>query len=365
MLVRPAWLLPGSRIGRAPRTLAAVVAGSGLPLLLAGSMTSVPEAASVPEVASVPEAPAPAAQDGGEPITVLRPPEPPGDPARISLGMRLFHDARLSGNGTAACASCHDLNAGGDDGRDHPIGADGKPLAFNAPTIFNVSRNFRLNWRGEFRSIEEQNEAALLDPVVMNTNWSALLRTLRSDPGYRRGFDSAYGSAPARASVLDALAAFQRSLVTVDARFDRYLRGDREALTAEELHGYELFKGYGCVACHQGANVGGNLFQKFGIFADPFAQRTGDDDNDLGRFTVTGLERDRHVFRVPSLRNVALTAPYFHDGRTGSLEEAIRIMARTQLGRELPVADVDAIRRFLGTLTGEYHGPTPGSAAER
>ncbi|MGE0630353.1 MAG: cytochrome-c peroxidase [Hyphomicrobiaceae bacterium] len=355
--MRPAWLPPRSPIGWAPRTLAAGAAALGLLLWLAASMTSAPKA--LGQVAQDQ-----AVRDGSEPITIVRPPEP-GDPAKVSLGKRLFHDARLSGDGTAACTSCHDLNAGGDDDRDHSIGADGKPLAFNAPTIFNVSRNFRLNWRGEFRSIEEQNEAALLDPAVMNTNWSDLLSKLQSDPGYVRSFDSAYGSSPTRTSVLDALAAFQRSLVTVDARFDRYLRGERNALTAEELRGYELFKRYGCVACHQGANVGGNLFQKFGIFADPFAQRGRDDDSDLGRFIVTGLERDRHVFRVPSLRNVALTAPYFHDGRTGSLEDAIRIMARTQLGRELSEPDVDAIRRFLDTLTGEYQGHPFGKVPER
>ena len=361
--MRPAWLLLcRSRIGRASRTLAAGAAAPGLLLWLAAAMTLAPKALGQAAQAQVVQHQA--AQDGAEPISILRPPEPE-DPARVALGKTLFHDARLSGDGTAACTSCHDLNAGGADGREHSIGADGKPLAFNAPTIFNVSRNFRLNWRGEFRRIEEQNEAALLDPAVMNTNWSDLLRKLQSDPDYGRGFDSAYGSSPTRTGVLDALAAFQRSLVTVGSRFDRYLSGERNALTAEERHGYELFKRYGCVACHQGANVGGNLFQKFGIFADPFAQRKRGDDSDLGRFTVTGLERDRHVFRVPSLRNVALTAPYFHDGRTGSLAEAIRIMARTQLGRELPETDVDAIRLFLGTLTGEYHGDLLGKVLQR
>lgn len=351
MVVFPAWLQPGSRNGRAMRTLAIGVAAAGLLLPCLAALMPSPAALSQ------------AAQDASEPIVPVRPPEA-ADAAKVSLGETLFHDARLSGDGTTACASCHDLEAGGDDGRDRPVGADGEPLDFNAPTIFNVSRNFRLNWRGEFRSLEEQNEAVLLDPVLMNTDWNELLRRLRSDAGYSREFASAYGSAPSRANVLDALAAFQRSLVTVDARFDRHLRGERGVLTAEELRGYGLFKDYGCVACHQGANVGGNLFQRFGIFADPFAGRAGADDGDLGRLAVTGLEQDRHVFRVPSLRNVALTAPYFHDGRTASLAEAIRIMARTQLGRELPEADVAAIARFLDTLTGEYRGRRLGEAPE-
>ncbi len=350
MVVRPTRQQPGSRIDRAKRTLAIGVAAAGFFLLCFVAL-----------IPWLPTAFGQAAQDAGEPIAPLQPSEAT-DAAKVSLGEILFHDARLSGAGTVACASCHDLDAGGDDGLERPAGADGKPLDFNAPTIFNVSRNFRLNWRGEFRRIEEQNEAALLDPNLMGANWNELLPKLQGDAGYVRRFAAAYDSAPTRDSVLDALASFQRSLITVDARFDRHLTGEKGVLTSGELRGYELFKEYGCIACHQGANVGGNLFQRFGIFADPFADRASEDDSDLGRFTVTGLEQDRHVFRVPSLRNVALTAPYFHDGRTASLEEAIGIMARTQLGRQLPRDDVAAIARFLNTLTGEYRRQGPGEA---
>jgi cytochrome c peroxidase len=278
------------------------------------------------------------------------------DMAKIALGEALFRDARLSRDGTVACTSCHQLDEGGDDGRTRSIGADGRLLDFNTPTVFNAGLNFRLNWRGNFRALEEQNEAVLLDPSLMNTSWEELLPKLRGDSAYADGFAAAYGSAPDRDNVLDALAAFQRSLVTPDARFDRYLRGERSALSAEEVRGYELFKDYGCIACHQGANIGGNLFQKFGIFVDPFANQETRSDGDLGRLTITRQERDRHVFRVPSLRNVALTAPYFHDGRTASLTEAVRIMADSQLGRELPEADVRSIVGFLNTLTGEYRG---------
>jgi cytochrome c peroxidase len=278
------------------------------------------------------------------------------DMAKVALGETLFRDVRLSRDGTVACTSCHQLDRGGDDGRARSIAADGTLLDFNAPTIFNVGLNFRLNWRGDFRVLEEQNEAVLFDPSLMNTTWEELLPRLRSDSTYADRFAAAYGLPPTRENVLDALAAFQRSLVTPDARFDRYLRRERNALNAEEVRGYELFKDYGCIACHQGINVGGNLFQKFGIFADPFANQETRSDGDLGRFTITGQERDRHVFRVPSLRNVALTAPYFHDGRTASLAEAVRIMAGSQLGRELPEPDIRSIVSFLNTLTGEYRG---------
>ena len=218
------------------------------------------------------------------------------------------------GGDKVACAACHDLATGGDDGRPKAVGYDGRPLDFNTPTVFNVALNFRLNWRGNFRTLEEQIEALLHDPRLMNTSWSELLPKLRADPGYRKDFIEVYGRGPGERQVVDALVAFERSLMTPNARFDRYLRGERDALTAAEEDGYQLFKDYGCTACHQGAGIGGNLFQRYGIFADPFADGRPPTTADLGRFSLTNRAEDRHVFRVPSLRNVAVTAPYFHDG---------------------------------------------------
>lgn len=280
---------------------------------------------------------------------------------KVALGESLFHDAKLSHGDAISCASCHRLDQGGDDGQDRSRAADGRLLYFNAPTVFNVALNFRFNWRGNFRSLEAQNEAVLLDPLVMNTTWDELLPKLRNTPLYTERFHALYGQAPDRKTVLDALASFQRSLTTPNAPFDRYLRGDRQAITPDAQRGYELFKDYGCVACHQGVNVGGNLFQKFGIFADPFAGEASIDKGDLGRMTVTGHAQDRFVFRVPSLRNVALTAPYFHDGRSASLAEAVSIMARNQLGREIEVRDIEHIVEFLEALTGEYRGRAPAN----
>jgi cytochrome c peroxidase len=289
-----------------------------------------------------------------EPITPLPPPVAL-DADKVRLGERLFHDVRLSRGGRLACASCHLLAEGGDDNRDRSPGVDGELLNFNAPTVFNAALSFRLNWRGNFRTLEEQIEAVLFDPHLMNTTWEDLLPKLRDDEAYREDFSAVYGDGPEPAHVLDALATFERSLLTPGARFDRYLRGERDVLGAKEEHGYELFKAYGCVACHQGVNVGGNLFQRFGIFRDPFAQgpiRTAD----LGRFTITDAQDDRFVFRVPSLRNVAVTAPYFHDGRAETLEQAIEEMARSQLGRVLTAQEIGLIAGFLRTLTGEYRG---------
>jgi len=289
-----------------------------------------------------------------EPITPV-PAAEALDPAKIELGRRMFHDVRLSRGDRVSCASCHDLARGGDDGRARSETNDGRPSDFNASTVFNAALNARLNWRGNFRTLTEQNEAVLLDPRLMNATWPELLGKLRADADYHAAFKALYGG-PEREHVLDALATFQRSLLTPDARFDRYLRGERDAITAEEARGYQLFKAYGCIACHQGVNVGGNLFQRFGVFYDPFAARGNAGAADLGRYTITGREDDRKVFRVPSLRNVAVTSPYFHDGSAASLAEAVDIMARSQLGRELPRDDIDLIIRFLRTLTGVYRG---------
>ena len=289
-----------------------------------------------------------------EPITPV-PAAEALDPAKIELGRRMFHDVRLSRGDRVSCASCHDLARGGDDGRARSETNDGRPSDFNASTVFNAALNARLNWRGNFRTLTEQNEAVLLDPRLMNATWPELLAKLRAGADYRAAFKALYGG-PEREHVLDALATFQRSLLTPDARFDRYLRGERDAITAEEARGYQLFKAYGCIACHQGVNVGGNLFQRFGVFYDPFAARGNAGAADLGRYTITGREDDRKVFRVPSLRNVAVTSPYFHDGSAASLAEAVDIMARSQLGRELPRDDIDLIIRFLRTLTGVYRG---------
>jgi cytochrome c peroxidase len=285
------------------------------------------------------------------------------DPAKIELGSKLFNDVRVSHGNKLSCTSCHRLDRSGDDHRSRSLGADGSLLDFNVPTVFNATLNYRLNWRGNFRTLEEQNEAVLLDRRLMNTSWEELLAKLRDDPDYKAAFVTLYGGQPERSSVLDALAIFQRSLLTPDAPFDDYLRGD-DAISPDQARGYELFKSYGCIACHQGRNLGGNLFQKFGIFSDPFAGQS-ETSADLGRFSITHRESDRQVFRVPSLRNIAVTAPYFHDGRTTSLSEAVEIMARNQLGRELPQQDRDLIVEFLGALTGKYQGRSLAVQADR
>jgi cytochrome c peroxidase len=270
--------------------------------------------------------------------------------ASATLGERLFHDPILSRQGVFSCATCHPLEHGAMDGRSRATGIGGVQLR-NAPTLFNVRFNYYLNWDGSVTTLEAHAEKLLSNPRVMNHQWPELLSRLQSRPEYVRAFTAAYPDGITQANLLDALANFERSLVTPNCRFDRFLRGEHDALDAAEQEGYRLFKSLGCVSCHQGMNVGGNLFQKFGIFGTPNRMPN---DTDEGRFMVTHNDRDRGVYRVPSLRNVAVTAPYFHDGRAPTLESAVDTMAKQQLGKQLTVKERSLIVRFLQTLTGEY-----------
>jgi cytochrome c peroxidase len=285
------------------------------------------------------------------------------DPARVALGERLFRDVQLSGDNTMACATCHQLAQGGDDGVPQARTAEGLRAPRNTPTIFNVAFNFAYHWDGAAPALEKQAERVLLAPTVMGTTWPELLAKLRADPAYVSAFKTAYARDLSPAQVLDALATYERSLITPNARFDRYLRGQRQALSADEQQGYQLFTSYGCVACHQGMNVGGNLFQAFGVFQSPPIPAPVGVAADPGRFLVTGSARDRGVFRVPSLRNVAVTAPYFHDGRAPTLESAVDTMAKVQLGRTLTRQEIGFIVQFLHTLTGDYRGQSLAAPA--
>ncbi len=277
------------------------------------------------------------------------------EPDKVALGERLFNDPGLSGDKQMACADCHILEQGGDDNRPIAFAPEGEPQLFNTPTVFNAALNPTLNWRGDELSLESQADTDLSKRHHSGQPWPGLLATLRRDSGYRSQFDATYNSGITQENVVDALATFERTLIT-PAPFDRWLRGDRDAITAEAHEGYQLFKGLGCIACHQGINLGGNLYQRIGIFADFFADSDRVSDQHLGRYSLTGRERDRHVFRVPGLRNVAVTAPYFHDGRTAELATAVRQVARYQLGRELTDPDVRRLLAFLHSLTGEYRG---------
>jgi len=309
------------------RRLRRLPASVGLALLLlAGAM---PAAGQDPARPTVPLTATP------EPITPIPRPSA-ADARKLALGERLFNDHRLSHDGALACASCHDLHTNGaDPGR--RTAHNGSKMPFTVLTVFNASLSFRLNWEGNYRTLEAQAESSLENPANENTSIAEVLNKLNADQEMVSEFNAAYGHKPDKASLLDALTTFERSLLTPDSRFDRWLEGDATALTAEEKSGYALFKSIGCVSCHQGVNVGANLYGRRGIF------------HPLGSVSP-------QILRVPSLRNVAAMAPYFHDGSAATLDEAVRKMALAQLDRTLSDQQIASIVAFLKTLTGTYRG---------
>jgi cytochrome c peroxidase len=273
-------------------------------------------------------------------------PVPPAqeDPARAALGRRLFNDTRLSGNGRISCATCHQLARGGADARPRAAGIDGRPLPRNTPTVLNAALNFRQGWDGSAATLEHQVSRSVAAPQEMGADWPAVVRRVAADPAYRQGFASQFRDGVSAGNIELALASYLRTLLTPGSRFDRYLRGDRQALSDDELEGYQRFKRNGCVSCHQGANVGGNMYQQFGAVPE----------------LLSAAERRRdgigQRFKVPGLRNVARTAPYLHDGSAATLEDAIEQMFLFQLGRVASAEDRVLIARFLRTLDAE-----PGS----
>jgi cytochrome c peroxidase len=286
-------------------------------------------------------------RDGGE-VRVSEPIQPIPlkmelDARKVELGEKLFHDRQLSHDDSISCASCHDLSRGGVDGLVRPVGINNAVGDINSPTVFNSGFNFRQFWNGRAATLEAQIDGPVHADKEMASNWKEVIGKLSQSPEYVASFTNLYQSKITEAGIKDAIATFERSLFTPNATFDRYLRGDHNALTLEESEGYTLFKEYGCVACHQGVNVGGNMFQKFGVMARGLdnPDRAGDDEG---------------LMKVPSLRNIALTAPYFHNGSADTLEKAVSTMATQQLGRVLSSNEVDLIVKFLKSLTGEYKG---------
>ncbi len=258
----------------------------------------------------------------------------------MALGDRLFHDTRLSHDNSRSCNSCHDTSTNGasatNDASARPNSAPDSG-GLNIPTVFNAVLNFRLNWEGDLRTPEGQVEQTLNKTQTMGSSVEEALHTLRADPDVVGEFRAAFGREPDGAALLGAIAAYERTLLTPGSRFDRWLAGDVNAIDAEEFAGYQLFKSLGCVSCHQGVNVGGNMYQRHGVF-HPLASPKPE------------------IVRVPSLRNVAVTPPYFHDGSAATLPQAVQAMGYAQLDRKLTEDQTKAIVAFLNTLTGTYLG---------
>lgn len=282
------------------------------------------------------------------------------EPAKVQLGGRLFADKRFSADNSVSCQSCHLPDFGGADPRRHSVSAFGKVRELNSPTIFNVRYNTSgLNWTGRTKDLDAQISGSVGNADTMAHEWGKVIKILAADSELSSEFQRTYGGdeAVSQKNAMHAIVSFEKSLVT-PSRFDDWLKGQDQAISAQEKQGYDKFKAYGCVACHNGINVGGNAFMKFGLTGDYFAHREktgrgGIVELDKGRFVVTKKDEDLYVFRVPSLRNVALTAPYFHDGAVGTLDEAIELMGRFQLGREIPAGDRQEIAAFLQSLTGK------------
>jgi cytochrome c peroxidase len=300
------------------------------------------------------------AQDEDDPIysrTVYPLVQPRGlDPAQVAIGKELYHDARLSTDDTLSCASCHDLARGGTDQAQVSTGVGGQLGGINAPTVLNARYGLAQFWDGRAADLVEQADGPPLNPVEMGSSWEEILGKLRQDEPLVAAMERSFGELT-ETTVKQAIATFEETLVTTGSRFDSYLQGDPDALSAQEGDGWLLFTSLGCDTCHVGPALGGTSFERLGVFEDYFARRGGElTEADLGRFNVTGDAYDRHRFKVPTLRNIELTFPYFHDGSVEDLPGAVRLMAICQRGVTPTAPEISAIVDFLETLTGQLDG---------
>lgn len=275
------------------------------------------------------------------------PPSTQFDRKKVELGFHLFNDTKLSSNNQISCASCHHLDSNGAEKTRVSRGVHGFGDR-NSPTVFNANLNTRFFWDGRASSLEHQIDGPIHNPLEMNSNWASIVERIQADEKYQSLFPSAYKSGISKDTIKDALVLFMKSLNTPNSPFDLFLDGNESALSTVEKKGWLNFQKLGCVACHQGQNLGGNLFQRFGNIQNITPDQKV---SDLGRYNLTGNNEDKYVFRVPGLRNVATTPPYFHDGRAKTLEEAILTMAKVQLGMELDAVTTLELSAFLNSLT--------------
>ena len=271
------------------------------------------------------------------------------DAGKVELGKKLWFEPRLSMSGIISCNTCHNLSMGGTDNLKTSIGHGWKAGPVNSPTVFNSSLAIAQFWDGRAADLKEQAGGPIQADVEMNMPHTLAVGILQSIPGYVDEFKRVYGKDKIDIDMItDSIAEFEKTLVTPNARFDKWLAGDDKALTEKELAGYTLFKESGCVACHNGPAAGGTSFQRMGV-VEPYKTSSPAE----GRSAVTGVDADRFNFKVPTLRNVELTYPYFHDGQAATLEEAVDIMGRLQLGKKFTDDENAKIVAFLKTLTGD------------
>ena len=281
---------------------------------------------------------------------------------KVQLGKELYHDTRLSGDGTISCASCHDIHMAGVDNHQYSDGIDGQLGGVNAPTSFNAVFNFVQFWDGRAATLADQAAGPPLNPVEMgSSSFEEIAGKLAADADFSKRFLAVYPDGFNQQSITDAIAEYEKTLLTPNSAFDRYLKGDLQAMSEEQIAGYALFKEYKCATCHAGVNMGGLSYELMGQRSNYFQDRemnvkSGLTDADNGRWAQTQVERDRYRFKTPTLRNVALTWPYYHDGSVATLEKAIEMMATYQVGRTMSDADIAKVKAFLDAQTGEYEG---------
>ena len=290
----------------------------------------------------------------GEPFEPL--PEEHGQNEEIAaLGMALYHDTRLSGDGTLSCASCHNIAEGGDDGLPTSVGINGQLGPINSPTVLNSRYNIAQFWDGRAESLEAQALGPVANPIEMGDNWDAVVAELKEDEGYVAQFAGHYEDGITAENVAHAIATYERTLITPNSPFDMWLKG-ADTLSDAALAGYQTFKDMGCASCHTGPAIGGEMFARFGMTKSDEELEAIFGDN-VGRMAVTGEDYEKYAFKVPTRRNVALTAPYFHDASAETLDEAVRIMADWQLGQTLTDEEAANLVAFLESLTGDIPLP--------
>ena len=277
---------------------------------------------------------------------------------KVVLGDMLYHDTRLSADNSISCASCHGLNTGGVDNKRYSEGVGGQFGGVNAPTVYNAAYNFVQFWDGRANTLAEQAAGPPLNPVEMACHsFDEIIAKLQQDVNFTKAFTEVYPEGYSEKSITNAIEEFEKTLLTPNSRFDRYLKGEKSAINDTELTGYELFKKYDCATCHVGETLGGQSYELMGVKRDYFADRGSEmTEEDNGRFKQTKTDRDKHRFKVPGLRNIALTAPYFHDGSIKTMKDAVDYMAKYQVDAILSNEELGEIVAFLETLTGEYKG---------
>jgi cytochrome c peroxidase len=292
------------------------------------------------------------------------PKDNPQTPAKVELGKMLYFDPRLSVDGTVSCNSCHNVMSDGGDGRPVGVGVRGQRGGRGSPTVWNSAYNSVQFWDGRAASLEAQAVGPLTNPIEMGMpNHDAVMERINKIPGYVKAFKKAFPKAerPTIDNLARAIAAYERTLVTPNSAFDKYMKGNKKAMTAQQIRGMKLVDEIGCTSCHTGANFSGEGFKMGEGNYQPFPQIPGSEYDkkydllsDLGRYEVTKKAEDKNHWRVPTWRNVAITAPYFHNGKVLTLDEAVRVMAKTQLGMDMKTEQVDDIVAFLNALTGEF-----------